>query len=130
MSKRIKKLPDGELEIMQIIWDCENEKSVGGFVNRAEIDERISGSHKIAQTTLLTILSRLSEKGFVEIRKQGRVSVYRSLVKKEKYLSVQSKDFVSRLCGGSMSVFAAALCDSGLSEEDIEELRRLLKENK
>lgn len=30
-------------------------------------------------------------------------------------------------CGGNPEVFAASLCESGISREDIEELRELLK---
>ena len=36
-------------------------------------------------------------------------------------------DAVEKVCGGNMGVFAAALCDSGLSRAEIEELRSLLE---
>lgn len=128
MSKIIRKLPDGEFELMQVLWECEDNHQGCDYISRVELEERIAKIHKMAQTTLLTILTRLAEKGFIEIQKQGRVSVYRSLIKRKEYLSLQSRDFITRLCGGSLSVFAAALCDSGLSEDDIEELRKLLRE--
>ena len=128
MVRKIKKLPDGEFELMQTLWECEDNHQDGDYISRTEIEERISRMHKMAQTTLLTVLTRLAEKGFIEIQKQGRVSMYKSLIKKNEYLTSQRNDFISRLCGGNLSVFAAALCDSGLSEDDIEELRKLLKE--
>ena len=118
-----RRLPDSELEVMQAVWDSEQP------VPRAYLEELMQERHPIAQTTLLTLLTRLAEKGFVKIEKAGRGSVYTALVKKEDYLSQQSRSFVDKLCGGNMSVFAAALCDSGLSKEDLEELRELLRGN-
>ena len=45
------------------------------------------------------------------------------------YQAAQSRRFVQQICGGSISAFASALCDSGLSREDLDELRRLLEED-
>lgn len=120
--KKTLRLPDSELEVMQAVWDSVQP------VPRAELERLTAERHPMAQTTLLTLLTRLAEKGFVRIEKAGRGSVYTALVDRADYLSEQSRSFVDRLCGGSMSVFAAALTDSGLSREDIEELRELLKE--
>ena len=81
----------------------------------------------MAMTTLLTMLTRLSEKGFVTIEKQGRKSVYTPAVTREEYLASQSRNFLQKVCGGSISAFAAALCDSGLTREELQELRELLE---
>jgi predicted transcriptional regulator len=48
-------------------------------------------------------------------------------VSREAYLAGQSRRFLDKLCGGKLSVLAAALCDSGLSRDEIEELRGLLE---
>ena len=84
----------------------------------------------MAQTTLLTLLTRLSEKGFVRIEKQGRSSVYTPLVSREDYQARQSKRIFDQLFGGSVSAFASALTSSGIPKEDLGELRRLLEEDK
>ena len=81
----------------------------------------------MALTTLLTVLTRLAEKGFVKIEKEGRSSRYFPLITREAYLAGQSRRFLDQLCGGSLSAFAAALCDSGLTREELEELRDLLE---
>ena len=118
------RLPDTELAVMQAVWDSEQP------VPRAELERLMAERHPMAQTTLLTLLTRLADRGFVKIEKAGRGSVYTALVERTDYLAAQSRRFVDRLCGGNMSVFAAALCDSGLSSSDIEELRELLKQEK
>ncbi len=116
----IRRLPDAELEVMQAIWACEIP------VARVDIEERLKDSHPMALTTLLTLLTRLSDKDFIKIEKEGRSSRYYPLVSKQEYLAQQSNRFLQKLCGGSLSVFVSALCDSGLTKEEIAELRSLL----
>ena len=120
----IKKLPDTELEVMQAIWACEIP------VSRMDIDAILKEKHPMALTTLLTLLTRLSEKGFIKIEKEGRSSRYYPLVSQQEYLAQQSNRFLQKLCGGSLSVFATALCDSGLTKEELAELRSLLDKEK
>ena len=120
MSSNIKRLPDSELEVMQAIWSLEAP------VARVDIEDVLKDSYPIAMTTLLTLLTRLSEKGFIKIEKVSRSARYYPLVSQQEYLAQQSKNFLQRLCGGNMSTFATALCDSGISKEDLAELRELL----
>ena len=121
MRESIRRLPDAGLEVMNSVWDCEAP------VARTDIEAVLCKEHPLAPTTILTLLTRLTEKGFLRADKQGRSNVYTPLIAKHDYLAAQSKRFVDKLCGGSMSAFAAALCDSGLSRADLEELRALLE---
>lgn len=121
MKSQIRRLPDAELEVMQAIWASESP------VARTDIDEILKDTHPMAPTTLLTLLSRLSEKGFIKIEKTGRSARYIPLVMRQEYLAEQSRSFFNKLCGGSLSTFATALCDSGLTKEEITELRDLLE---
>ena len=121
MSNRIRRLPDAEQEVMQAIWACRPP------VARTDIENILFKEHPMAMTTLLTLLTRLSEKGFITISKNGRRSYYTPLISQENYLASQSKTFFEKLCGRNISTFAAALCDSGLTKEEIAELRSLLE---
>ena len=121
MKEHIRRLPDAEQEVMQAIWACTAP------VARTDIEEILLPEHPMAMTTLLTMLTRLAEKGFISIEKQGRRSLYTPLIAQEDYLASQSKTFYEKLCGRNISTFAAALCDSGLTREEIAELRSLLE---
>ena len=121
MSNRIRRLPDAEQEVMQAIWACQSP------VARTDIENILFKEHPMAMTTLLTLLTRLSDKGFITITKNGRRSYYTPLISQEDYLASQSKTFFEKLCGRNISTFAAALCDSGLTKEEIAELRSLLE---
>ena len=117
-----KRLPDAEREVMQAIWAC------SAPVSRAQIDEILRQTHPMAQTTLLTLLTRLAEKSYIRIDKTGRSASYTPLISRETYLAQQSRRFFDNLCGGSLSTFATALCSSGLTKEEIAELRTLLEQ--
>jgi predicted transcriptional regulator len=117
----IQKLPDAELEVIQALWACREPAT------RADMEAILNNTHPMAHTTLLTLLTRLAEKGFVKIERSGRAAAYYPLVTREDYLAQQSKRFLDKLCGGSIRVFANALCHSGLSKEDLKELQTLLE---
>ena len=121
MKHAIRRLPDAELEVMQAVWDCDISAT------RAEIQEKLASSHPMALTTLLTLLTRLAEKAFLDIQKQGRGNCYTPKISRQDYLASQSRRFLDQLCGGSLAAFATALCDSGLSKEELQELRTLLE---
>ena len=124
MKKAIRRLPDSEFAVMQAVWQCTPP------VSRTDLEEMLLPQYPMAQTTLLTLLTRLAEKGFLAVEKQGRSNVYMPLISRDAYLADQSRRFVDQLCGGSISLFASALCDSGLSKEELEELSRLLEEGR
>ncbi|MGI6256174.1 MAG: BlaI/MecI/CopY family transcriptional regulator [Acutalibacter sp.] len=121
MCSSIRRLPDAELEVMQAVWAC-TPPAV-----RADINKQLQDTHPMAPTTLLTLLTRLAEKGFLRIDKVGRSSQYTPLISRQEYLAQQSNRFFNKLCGGNLSTFASALCDSGLTKEELQELRQLLE---
>ena len=123
MIKNIRRLPDAELEVMQAIWACEPP------VSRNSIETILQETHEppMALTTLLTLLFRLADRGFVRAEKISRSNVYTPLISQADYLAAQSRNFLDKLCGGSISTFADALCDSGLTKEELDELRQLLE---
>ncbi len=116
-----KRLPDSELELMMIIWDAE------GSVTRSEIENRLPAERKLSATTVLSFLSRLQEKGFLEVERDGKTNRYRPLVEKETYLREESRSIWKRLYQNSVGNFMTAL-GSGeeLSDRDLDELQEFL----
>lgn len=116
-----KRLPDGELSIMQIIW---REKPP---VARSTIEQALGDEKPLAPSTIITFLTRLCEKGFLSLTRKGRTNYYTPLISEREYLAQESRSILDRLYGGSLASFATALCDSGVSREDIEQLRDMLE---
>ena len=118
----MERLPDAELEVMQALWRQEKYP-----VSSAALMEELAG-RRWQTATLLKLLSRLEERGFVKREKEGRNNLYTPLVRREDYLSAESRAFLQRLHGGSLPSLVAALMDSrAISRRDLEELEEILR---
>ncbi len=106
---------------MQIVWQHEPP------VSRGVIETALQGSRQLAPSTILTFLSRLCERGFLSVTRSGRTNLYTPLISRKDYLAGESRRMLDRLYGGSLSAFAVSLSESGVSREELAELRRLLE---
>ena len=121
----MKKLPDSELEIMLIIWEYERP------VTRFEIEDKLDEERNLSPTTILSFLSRLQEKGFLEVSKEGKNNVYSAIIDKESYMQAESKNMLKKLYKNSVKNFLASLYDgNNLSEEDLQELEAYIEEKR
>lgn len=111
---------DSELILMKIVW------SAGGSATYAAIMEELA---KVGNTwqknTVITLLSRLADKGMLKTGKIGRRNEYIALVTEAEYRSAQARTLVSKLYAGSAKGLVATLIQGEmLSEEDYRELKR------
>lgn len=124
MSELRNRIPDSELEVMMVIWDA------GEPVNTDHILERLSNKDWTRQT-LLKLLSRLEERGFVTYYKDGKYKMYSPTVRREKYLKEESKSFLDRMHFGSVTNLVATLYNgNALSDSDLAELETYIKETR
>ena len=115
------RLPDAELEVMKALWSLERYPAHTG-----EIAARLDKSWKAP--TLLKLLSRLEDRGFVAGTKEGRVNGYTTLVEERDYLARESRSFLERVHGGSLSSLVASLySEVSLTQEDLAALERILE---
>ena len=121
--KKYHSLPDGELEIMQIVWQSEPP------VSRSAIEAALSKDRRLAPSTIITFLSRLCDKGFLRVERSGRTNLYTPLVTQRDYLAGESRRMLDRLYGGSVSALAVSLSESGVTKAELAELRKLLEED-
>ncbi len=119
MRKNNTELSDAELEIMNVIWDSRGE------ISSAEIlKSEVCRDWK--RTTVSTFLSRLVEKGAVNVRKEGAVCLYSALLDRSEYRQKKTDSFIKSFYSGSAKQLAISLLGSKkLSKEDIDELRKM-----
>ncbi len=114
------KISESELQIMRLIWH--NPSPVSAAWLMSMLSEK-----QWKQTTLLTFLARLADKGAVNVTKLGRTNLYAAAISAEQYKAQETEQFVRQIHGGSVkSLFAALAAAEQLSASDAEELRRLL----
>ena len=72
-KKDFTKLPESELQIMQLIWDMDKKgvKDIHAGALLAAYPDQIG---HLALTTVLTLISRLQLKGFIDLEKHGRAN--------------------------------------------------------
>lgn len=121
MKKKNKRLPDSELDIMLIIWEA------GEPITRSYIENQINEKKNLASTTILSLLTRLIDKGFVYAEKHGRGNIYSALVSENEYIQNEGKSMLEKLYGNSLKNFVAALYDGKkVDENELSELRDFL----
>lgn len=122
---RMKRLPDSELELMMIIWELDKP------VSRTEIEEKMVSDRKLSPTTILSFLSRLQEKGFLAMEKEGRNNVYIALIDREIYIQKESWNVLKRLYDNSPKKFLEAICENGnLADAELEELEEYIRKKR
>ena len=121
MSKSIR-ITDAEWEIMAVVWD---KAPVAASVVAAVLDKRKNWS----LATVRTLLRRLVGKGAVKQEFQGKRYIYLPRVSVEECARMASESFVDRVLGWAPSeTILHVVRKAKLSKDDIEELRRILRE--
>lgn len=118
-----KKISDAELEIMKVIWESDSPLLF------AQITEALEANGlQWQKNTLITLLSRLMEKGYLKANKRGRKNEYVPLVTEQEFQSAQTRNFVDRIYQGNVSGLIAQLVHNDmLTEAEYDELKKILE---
>lgn len=79
-----------EAKIMSILW-THRELSIKDVQHKLEQDKNLSFN------TVMTVMNRLLEKGFLEKRMEGRTSLYHTTHSQEEFMEIQSKEITHEL---------------------------------
>lgn len=118
----MKNLGDAELEIMQVIWEAEAPVTANFIL------KKLLWRRKWQLSTLMTSLSRLSNKGFVNCDRSTGSNLYTSIISENDYKAKESKHFLEKLYNNSIQNMVATLYNNkAIKTTDIEELRKFLE---
>ncbi len=96
-------------------------------VSVREVADHVALTSGKARTTVLTVMERLREKGYLVRRKKGGLYRYSPKRSQTDVLRSLVADFVREALGGSVSPFVAYLAeDANLDDEQLKELGRLV----
>ncbi len=103
-----------ELAIMQIVW-------TRGEVAVRDVWAALQPTRSLAYTTVMTVMSRLAQKGVLALRKQGRAYYYHATVTADEYVTQRAQRAVDSV----ISTFGdAALVQFLRNLEDLTPERR------
>lgn len=112
---------DSELELMKIIW------TEGGKALYARIMDVLAETDNHWQkNTVITLLSRLVEKGLLKTNKIGRRNEYTAIVTEADYQAAQTKSLLDKLYEGDAKGLVSTLIQREmLTAEDYEDLKKI-----
>lgn len=83
-----------EEEIMECVWE-------GGPVSVREVHRCLFAKRDIAYTTVMTVMSRLAEKGLLVRHREGRAFIYSASTTRDEYCVGVVKDFMDGMLVGT-----------------------------
>jgi len=117
--KKLGRLSETEMEVMQVIWDLATPVTVSGLLAIFVENKGWKSS------TMSTILSRLMGKGYLTKKTGGKLNYYNANLSLQDYQKYEAQSLLANLYGGNVRNFVAALVDEdGITQEDIRELKK------
>ena len=121
----MKKLPDAEFEIMKVVWANEPP------ITTNMIMEQLGNERKWKAPTVISLMLRLVERGFLRTEKNGKERTYFPLVDREDYLRFETGNFMKQYHENSFLSFVNTLYDGKkLNDHDLEELMKWARERR
>ena len=119
--KKAIQVSDAEAVIMQTLWE-RNPLSAD------EVISAVSSQQAWQEVTVKTLLNRLLKKGAVNATLEGRRYFYSPVLKREQWISAESKGFLDRMFNGKVAPLVAHFSERNkLTKADIAELKLLIK---
>ncbi|MCZ6776220.1 MAG: BlaI/MecI/CopY family transcriptional regulator [Ignavibacteria bacterium] len=114
-----------ETDVMELVW-------VEGEMTVRQVHKKLKSRRNIAYTTVMTVMSRLAEKGLLRKVKEGAAFVYRATSSREEFSRSTVRKVVNGLLGDftepAISQFVDSIGDS--QPENMEELARLIEQKR
>ncbi len=117
----VERLPEAELDVMLALWQFDRP------ARTARILQEVSARRAWTLPTLKVILGRLVEKGYVEVSREGRFTLYRATLREADYRRQETRGIARRYFDDSVKKMIASLVqEEDLTGADIAELEAIL----
>ena len=112
---------DAELEALKVLWQAgpSTVRDVAAALRRRR--------RRLAYNTVLTLLTRLREKGYVAVDRRETAHLFRPVVTRDELVGSSLSALADRVCDGTASPLMLALVrGQRFSAEEITHFRKLL----
>lgn len=121
--KRSPILTEGELRLMNILWEKET-------ATVKEVVEALPEDQDLAYTTVLTTMQNLEKKGVIAHRERGRAYVYYPVVQQEEAQNRAMRYIINRFFNDSPDKLVLNILEhEEIDDETLERLKKLIKES-
>jgi predicted transcriptional regulator len=104
---------------MNLVWEQ-------GELTVADARRLLGRRRPVARTTVLTLLRRLEDRGFLAHRVEGRTHRYRAVSDRKTSVGAILRRLRDTVFGGSTEGAVAALLEEGVTPEEVRRIRRRL----
>ena len=122
MKDDLYSLTPSEWLLMECLWEhspCTGREAVDDLRLRAGW----------SRSTTLTMLRRMTDKGFIACDEAGAVLQYSPLVDRDIAVQRETGNFLNRIYNGSVSMLVSAMAkEQRLSKSELKELREILRQ--
>jgi predicted transcriptional regulator len=120
--KEISQLGELESDVLGVVWEM-------GKATVQEVKDALEPRRKLAYTTVMTVMSRLAEKGILDRRKAGRAYYYTPAASQKKVAGSLLNSLVRRLYDGATGKAIAQLLetDENVDDAELERLEQLIR---
>lgn len=118
--KSLTHLGETEMEVLHHVWDL-------GEATVTDVRERILEDRDVAYTTIMTVLKKLAEKGYLDYHKEGRSYVYQPAQEPNEVQHSLLRRLMDKVFEGSPSALVQTLVRrEDLSDDERAEIRALI----
>jgi len=125
MSKRsIDELAQHQLEVMEVVWKLDQ-------ATVHQVRDRINQKKNLAYTTILSVMQKLEQEGWLKHRADGRTYVYKATVTREQAGTRTIRHLIDQVFSGKpLLMFQHLMDDARLSDKEISQLRKLINKHR
>ncbi|NKB97375.1 MAG: BlaI/MecI/CopY family transcriptional regulator [Pseudomonadales bacterium] len=114
-------ISDAERIVIETLWR-------NGALTADQVAKELSPQNDWSFATVKTLLGRLLKKKAISATTEGRRFIYQATLSREEYIGSESKQLIDKLFDGRIAPLVSHFSQTkGLSKQDIDELRALLK---
>ena len=115
-------LPESEWAVMEVLWESSPRTA-------SEVAKELIQTKDWAENTVRTLLSRLVEKGALQIV-EGSPRLYAPAVKREAFVKAESESFLDRIFQGAAKPLLVHFASNArLTPDEVRELKQLLDQS-
>jgi predicted transcriptional regulator len=107
-----------ELDVMRVVWTRDT-------VSVRDVLEILGQKRRLAYTTVMTVMSRLAEKGLLRVEKRGKTHIYQAALTREAFEAQAAGQIVQALISDFGDELALSQFVKHLADNDPEQLARL-----
>jgi len=119
-KKSLTQLGETEMEVLHHVWDL-------GEATVADVRERVLEEREVAYTTIMTVMKKLADKGYLQYHKDGRTYVYAPAQEPNKVQHSLLRRLMESVFEGSpMALVQTLVQHENLSDAERDEIRQMI----